>query len=533
MGTKISPTSLARGRGVSVNNVSFGPSVENKEMKILLFGTALAANTTAVSYNSLKRQRVYSADEVGKLAGFGSGIHRAAKAAFRGCQSKTQVSVMIQAEAGGAGNSAGVFLSTHVATANGNLYLYVDGDRYEIPVTTTDTITTIGDKIVAALAANPDCSVTAINTIGSVAITAKNKGTNGIDIDISVNQRAGEFLPAAFTATITPMAAGSGDPTIAASLAALGTGDLANKEGDTHFIVCFDRIDATTIPALSVYNGTANEVEGCYLDTVGRPFTAWWGDTDPGTNALTAAAVIGTTNRETDKTNILVTRPNSSVNPTELAALEAGANAALAIYRPEEPMGGKILSGVETGPLAALAAATGDWSTEYENRDTAVKSGVSTTVVENGVVKVSDLVTLYHPTAISAYSNCYRLVNNIWKVANMVKAWRDLLTSAAFDGITIVADVRKVTNQISRQKVMDRDCLWSYVVQMVSEFEKRAWIYSASDTLDVMKSKLDSYIALRAGGLGWDVIQPTILSGSGEIFTLQVKVDANSANSAA
>jgi phage tail sheath gpL-like len=533
MSTKIQSTSLARGRGVSVNNVSFGPSVENKLMKVLLFGTALAANTSGGTYTSLKRQRVYSADEVGKLAGYGSCVHRAAIAAFRGNQSKTEVAVILQAEAGGAAAAAGTFAVTHVITANGNLYLYVDGDRYEIPCTTADTATTIGDKIVAALAANPDCPVTGINTLGSVALTAKNKGTLGNDIDISCNQRAGEFYPAAFTATITPMATGSGDPTIAASLTALGVGDLANYEGDTHFVVCFDRLDATIMPALSVYNGTANEVEGCYLDTVGRPFTAWWGDTDPGTNALTAAAAIGTTYRETDKTNILITRPNSSVNPTMLAAGAAGANAAMAQYRPEESNGGKILSSVETGPLATLAAATGDWSTEYENRDTAVKSGISTTVNQNGVVKIDNLVTLYHPTTISAYSNCYRLVNNLWKVANMVKAWRDLLTSDAFDGITIVADVRKVTNQVSKQKVMDRDCLFSYVCSMVNEFEKRAWIYSAADTLDVMKSDLDAYIVLRAGGLGWDVIQPTILSGSSEILTVQIKVDANSANSAA
>jgi phage tail sheath gpL-like len=529
MSTKISPTSLARGRGVSVNNVANKISVTNKEMKVLMFGTALAANTSAGSYTSLKRQRVYSADEVGKLAGYGSCVHRAAKAVFRGNQSKTQVAVIIQAEAGGAAAAAGVILLTHVATANGTLYLYVDGDRYEIAVTTTDTVTTIGDKIVAALAANPDCSVTGINTVGSVALTAKNKGTNGNDIDISTNQRAGEFLPAALALTITPMAAGSGDPTIAASLIALGVGDLANYEADTHFVVCFDRLDGTIMPALSTYNGTANEVEGCYLDTVGRPFTAWWGDADPGTNALTAAAAVANTYRELDKTNIMVTRPNSPTNPTEHAALQAGSNAAMAQYRPEEPNGGKILGGVEPGPLATLAAATGDWSTEYENRDTAVKSGVSTTVVENGVVKISDLVTFYHPTTISAYSNCYRLVNNIWKVANMVKAWRDFLTSATFDGITIVADVAKVTSQVDKQKVMDRDTIWSYVVQMVTEFEKHAWIYSAADTLDLMKDHLDEYIVLRDGGLGWDIVQPTILSGSGEIFTVQVRVDANSA----
>jgi phage tail sheath gpL-like len=533
MAGKITSTSLARGRGVSANNVTSQPSVTNKEMKCLLFGTALAANTTAVSYVSLTRTRVYSADTVGRLAGFGSDVHRAAIKLYDAHKGKVQTSVMIQAEAGGAAAAAGVYLVTHVATAAGTLYLYIDGDRYEIPITTDHTLTNIGDLIVAALAKNPACPVTGVNTVGSVALMAKNKGTGGNDIGISVNQRAGETTPGGYTATITPMAAGSGDPTIAASLAALGVGDLANYNADTHFLVTFDRLDTTNMAAMSTYNGTANEVEGCYLDTVGRPFVAFWGENDPGTNSLTATCAIGDGIRELDKTNVIITRPNSPVNPTGLAASACGSDAMIHNIRPEEPMGGKVMTGVEPGPLAALAASTGDWSSEYENRDQAVKSGISTSTVENGVVRISDLVTVYHPTSISAYSNCYRLLNNIWKVANMTKAWRDLLTSAAFDGITIVADVRKVTNQVSREKVMDRDCLWTYVVQMVNEFEKRAWIYSAADTLDVMKADLDSYIVLRSGGLGWDVIQPTILSGSAEIFTLQVKVDANSANTIA
>lgn len=529
MATKIQPTSLARGRGVSVDNVAAKISVTNKEMKGLLIGTALAANTTGGTYSPLVRTRVYSADQVGSLAGFGSAIHRAAMKFFRGNGSKTQVHVVIQEEELAAVRAAGSIAVTHEPTANGTWHVYVDGDHYPIPCTADLTITTLGDAVEEAINANPDAPVVALNAAGTVGLTSKSLGTSGNDISIATNQRDGEETPAGVTATLTPMAAGATDPDVQDALDVLGLGDLSNYNADTHFVVCYGRLDTDTMDALSEYNGTANEVEGCYLDTVGRPFTAWWGDMDCGTNGLDALTTIGDDSRELDKTNIMVPRPNSPTNPTDLAAEAAGYNAALAQYRPEEPMGGKILAGIEPGPLALLAAATGDWATEYENRDLAVKNGISTTMVENNVVKMSDLVTFYHPTVISAYSNCYRLVNNVWKVANMVKAWRDLLTSSIFDGITIVADIRRVTSQVDRQKVMDRDSIWSFVVQMVTEFEKHAWIYSAADTLDLMKDHLDEYIVLREGGLGWDVVQPTFLSGSGEIFTIQIKVDANSA----
>ncbi len=529
MAQKITTTSLARGRGVSVDNVAARISVTNKEMKVLLLGTALAANTTGKTYTSLKRTRVYSADEVGKLAGFGSQIHRVAKKVFRGNSSKTMVSVLIQAEAGAAVAAAGKITVTHEPTETGTWHIYVDGEHYQVACNDGQTVTTLGDAVAAAINADSDAPVTAVNAIGDVTLTAKNLGTNGNDISITTNQRAGEFTPAGITATLVPMAAGATDPTIATSLAALGAGDLANNEADTHFVVCFDRLDTTIMEALSTYNGTANNVEGCYLDTVGRPFVAIWGETDPGTNGLTAVTAIGDSYQETDKTNVIIAVPNSPTNPTDIAGAVAGYTSAIAQYRPEQPYGGQILGGVEPGPLTALAAGTGNWSSEYENRDTAVKSGISTTEIVNNVVKISDLVTLYHPSVISAYSNCYRLVNNVWKVANMVLAWRTLLTSDTFDGITIVANVMRVTSQVDRQKVMDRDVMWSYVVQEVMEFEKHAWIYSAEQTLDVMKVDLDLYIALRAGGLGWDVVQPTFLSGSGEIFTMQVKVDAAAA----
>lgn len=529
---RIDSSTLARGNGVSVNNVASKIVAQKKPMKVIAIGAALAANTSGGTYTANYRTVVRSADEVGKLAGFGSTIHRMAKGIFAGNGGKTEVSVVIQAEqtSPAAVAGSGSIAITHVATANGNLYLYVDGTRYVIPITSSLAADNIGDLIEDALNNDPDCPVTATNTSGTVALVSKSKGTNANDINISLNQRKGETVPTGLTSTITPMASGANDPAIATALAALGAGDDANVEADTHLVVAYGRLDSSTLAAISAYNGTANNVEGCYLDTVGRPLVCFWGDTDPGTDALDALETIANGVKETDKTNWAIPRPNSPTNPFYIAGVVAGALSAISQKRPEQPSGGVVLVGVEPGPLAALAAATGDWCKEQTYRDEAVKAGVGTTKVVNGVVQLDNLVSFYHPTTIDAYSNCYRLHNNTWKVANQAYNVRNLLESDYFKGITIVDDVAKVTSQDSREKVMDRDLIFGFIAQLVYQFEKNAWIWSAASTLDLMKDDLDSYIVLRAGGLGYDVILPVYLSGSGEIFTVSIRVDANSAS---
>ena len=61
----------------------------------------------------------------------------------------------------------------------GVLYLYVAGKLYEITVSKGETITAIGDAIVAALAADKECPVVAVNAAGTVTFTSLSKGVWG------------------------------------------------------------------------------------------------------------------------------------------------------------------------------------------------------------------------------------------------------------------------------------------------------------------------------------------------------------------
>ena len=63
----------------------------------------------------------------------------------------------------------------------------------------------------------------------------------------------------------------------------------------------------------------------------------------------------------------------------------------------------------------------GDLS-DYNNRDFVVKKGCSTVTLENGVYKIQDLVTTYHPTGENPLQFDYcRNVNLDWNVVNVYR----------------------------------------------------------------------------------------------------------------
>lgn len=110
--------------------------------------------------------------------------------------------------------ATGTVAFSGTATASGTITVFVDnklaGDgKYEITVTGGDTATTVGAALVTAITANLDSPVTAVNTTGSVALTAVNKGTQGNFIGIKVSGTV-----AGITTTLTAMASGATNPSL-------------------------------------------------------------------------------------------------------------------------------------------------------------------------------------------------------------------------------------------------------------------------------------------------------------------------------
>jgi len=314
------------------------------------------------------------------------------------------------------------------------------------------------------------------------------------------------------------MASGATDPDVDSVFTAIGTGDLSNAEFYTDVICCHGRLVSGGLNKISTYNGTGNLKEGCYADTVHRPFRCLSGDVTAGSGGLTAVLAVAN-GRKTDRTNGVISVPGSPNHPQEIAGLALGIAARLNQDRAGESTYGQVLSGILPGAKAD------PWTSSYSSRDTAAKAGVSPTISRNGVVYMQGLLTFYHPDDVPIASNGYRSMRNISIIQNVLANIAANFELDKWQGISIVSDVARVTTALDRAKARDAADVRSDLFALADAFEGHAWIFSASYT----KGKIagGGYISLRSGGLGFDVTFPIYLSGEGGIINTEVMFDTN------
>lgn len=140
---------------------------------------------------------------------------------FKQLNTQTRLDAIIVSDNGSGVAATGSIVFAASSPVVGTLYVTIGSytkNRYAIATTTASTATTIGDDLVAAITADSNSPVTAVNTDGSVALTAKNKGTEGNRITIQV-----ESLPSGVTQTITSFASGATDPSLTGILSKIDT----------------------------------------------------------------------------------------------------------------------------------------------------------------------------------------------------------------------------------------------------------------------------------------------------------------------
>lgn len=109
--------------------------------------------------------------------------------------------------------ATGTVAFSGTATAAGTIKVYIDSfinGSYSLSVAVGDTAATLGAALEAAITANADSPVTAVDTTGSVALTAVNDGTQGntIGLKYDLGDTAG------ITITLTAMSSGATDPVL-------------------------------------------------------------------------------------------------------------------------------------------------------------------------------------------------------------------------------------------------------------------------------------------------------------------------------
>lgn len=173
----------------------------------------LAQGTSAGSFTSgaLVENIGNDLNTASALCGAGS-IGQIMIDAFKEENPFSRVDAIIVSDNGSGVAAAGAVVFTATPTASGTLYVTVGSNvnnRYEIPVTTASTATTLGDVLAAAVNADTYSPVAAVNTTGSVALTAKNKGTEGNFIGLRV-----EGSVAGVSVALTAFTSGATDPSL-------------------------------------------------------------------------------------------------------------------------------------------------------------------------------------------------------------------------------------------------------------------------------------------------------------------------------
>ena len=513
----INATSLANGVGVTAQNVQFVPAAENLPRKILILATYDPGLTAVVP---LVPVQVFSDADAGAQFGFGFMAHRLAQKVFAGAQG-VPTFIMPMAEAGGAAAAAGSIDFTSSANViGGTISLYAGADPVSVTVATAATASNIATALAAAVTAIKELPVAAVvdgSIPGKVNFTAKSKGTWGNGITLKFNLGAGQSLPSGVVATVVQPTGGTGVAVMASALAALGADDAANEDGYTD-LVHGALQDSTSLDALSAYNGAGNTATGLYTNTVGRPFRALTGDVVVGSGGLTAMLALGN-GRKLDRTNGVIAVPGSPNHPSEIAALAIGIMAATNQNRVAESYTGKALTGIFPGAKADR------WTTNYDNRDSAVRAGVSPTRVRDGAVILQNVVSFYHPDAVTVSSNGYRSMRNISILQNILAATRANFQRDEWQGISIVADVAKVTNTTDRLKTRDVDNVKADLVALARLFEGKGWIYTADYT--IAQLKVPGAVTIRSGGTGFENLLGLLLSGEGGIMDTLVQFDTS------
>lgn len=109
--------------------------------------------------------------------------------------------------------ATGTIAFSGTATAAGTIKIYIDSianGYYPLTVAVGDTAANLGAALEAAITANADSPVSAVDTTGSVALTAKNDGTQGNTIGLKYDLGA----TAGISITLTAMASGATDPSL-------------------------------------------------------------------------------------------------------------------------------------------------------------------------------------------------------------------------------------------------------------------------------------------------------------------------------
>jgi phage tail sheath gpL-like len=324
-------------------------------------------------------------------------------------------------------------LVVNTAVANGGVWTLTDPDGNVISTSVTmtpgvggATVINVGGIQFTLTDASTDFAVGDKFTITvpatKVNLTAKWKGVTGNDLVVEVLQPS-PSVGAVFT--ITAPHGGLVNPSISTALTLMG------NVWETMVINQMGTEDTTTLDLLSTFG------EGRWGQLVRKPLIAFCGNTK--SSVSTATAVSST--RLTDRTNCELVAPGSVALPFVVAARQVARIAVMANNNPPTDYGSLPVDGILPGDDSV------QW--DYPTRDLAVKAGCSTVEVNDGVMQIGDVVTMYHPTGDP--NPAYRYVVDIVKLQNIIFNTNLIFAAPEWAAAPLIPDDQPTVNPNARK----------------------------------------------------------------------------------
>lgn len=374
----------------------------------LLFGYKLAGGTATPNVPV----PIGSVSEAQQLGGLGSMIDAMAQIFFKNSASQ-EVWIMPLAEpTAGVAAAATLTVATPPQQA-GTVYVYVAGRCVAVPISATDTTTTVAASIVAAVNADPSMEAIASNAAAVVTFTAKHKGADGNDIDFRVNYRgslAAEDMPPGLTFTLGnngKLTGGTGTPDFTAAIPALG------DEG--YEFVAFPYSDSTSLVAIGTEYGFGDSGRwGWMRELFGHVFSARRG--------TYSALLTWGPNNNAGPISVMAMEQNMPSPAWHVAAAYAAKAARALINDPARPLQTLSLDGILPAPKNQRFLLT-----ELNNL---AGVGLATQGVgADGVPMIKRESTTYQKNLYGQGDDAYELVTTLATLAAVMRRQKAAITS--------------------------------------------------------------------------------------------------------
>jgi phage tail sheath gpL-like len=372
-----------------------------QSVRTLIVGQKLAAGNAVANVPVL----VGKSDQARELFGIGSMLARMHEV-YRLNDPFGEVWCLPLTDTGTA--ATGSIAITGPATKAGTLSIYIGAQRVQVAVAASDAANAIAAAVAAAINADTTLPVTAVAATSNVNLTARHQGLVGNDIVVQLNHRGaagGEALPAGVGATVTALSAGTGTPTLATAIANMG-------DSEYDFIIV-PYSDSTTLDAFKTLMNDSTGRWSWSRQIYGHVYAA---KRDTFANLQTAG--VARNDQHVTLAGFETTVPSTV---WDFVAAYGARNAVYIAADPARP--------TQTGELVGILPAPGSSRLIMSERQTLLNSGIATSYVGGGAVRIERAITTYQRNAWSQSDTSYLDSETLHTLAFILRRLRARITT--------------------------------------------------------------------------------------------------------